>query len=321
MSNRRILVGAGLLLLVVAAMSSNPATQGLNSSTADRVLEGAIDIHAHADPDSLTAGGGIQRVDALDLVRLAKASGMRGFVYKQHFAPTAVVAALLRKEVPGIEVFGVVALNRAMGGINLAAVQHMTEVKGGWGRVVFMPTLDSEYTVRRSREPNRPVVAVSKNGELLPEVKAVIAFMAATKTRDSNGSLVLATGHSSPEESLMLVREARRQGVQVIITHPLQSMTIPQMQEAAKLGAYVEVTATFALGADRDKRIPATATAIKQIGANACIVSSDLGRAAFPAHPDGLTMAAKALRDNGFTEPELDRMFKENPARLLGLTP
>jgi hypothetical protein len=64
-------------------------------------------------------------------------------------------------------------------------------------------------------------VAVSRNGALLPEVKELIALMAKTKTRGSGGSLVLATGHSSPEEALMLVREARRQGLQTVVTRAI----------------------------------------------------------------------------------------------------
>jgi predicted metal-dependent phosphotriesterase family hydrolase len=38
-----------------------------------------------------------------------------------------------------------------------------------------------------------------------------------------------------------------------------------------------------------------------------------------PFPPDGLATAAKALRASGFTERELDILFKENPARILGL--
>lgn len=104
--------------------------------------------------------------------------------------------------VPGIEVFGGIALNRSVGGINPAAVEHMVSVAGGRGRVVWRPTFDSENGVRRAGE-NRPFVSVARNGELLPEVREVIALIA---THD----LVLATGHSSPAEALLLLREGRR---------------------------------------------------------------------------------------------------------------
>src|SRR6476646_3308299 len=129
-------------------------------------LSGVIDIHAHSGPDSTA-----RSIDAIDLAKLAKARGMRGLVLKNHYESTAALAYIVRKEVPGIEVFGGIDLNLTVGGINPAAVERMTMMKGGWGRVVWMPTFDAENQVRDSKE-NRPFVPVAKNGELLPEVKA-----------------------------------------------------------------------------------------------------------------------------------------------------
>src|SRR6202158_1674780 len=130
-------------------------------------LNGVIDIHAHSDPDSTA-----RSIDAIDLAKLAKARGMRGLVLKNHYESTAALAYIVRKEVPGIEVFGGIDLNLAVGGVNPAAVEHMTKVKGGLGRVVWLPTFDAENQVRFSKE-SRPFAAVSKNGQLLPEVKQV----------------------------------------------------------------------------------------------------------------------------------------------------
>ena len=59
------------------------------------------------------------------------------------------------------------------------------------------------------------------SADLLPEVKEAIQVIATKKTRDSNGDLILATGHNSPEEDLMMIKEAVKDGVKhVIITHP-----------------------------------------------------------------------------------------------------
>jgi hypothetical protein len=103
-----------------------------------QTLDGAIDIHAHCDPDSTP-----RSIDAIDLAKLAHARGMRGLVLKNHYEPTASLAYIVRKEVPGIEIFGGIDLNRSVGGINPAAVERMTMDKGGWGRVVWMPTFDA----------------------------------------------------------------------------------------------------------------------------------------------------------------------------------
>src|SRR5213078_4759410 len=143
-------------------------------------------------------------IDSVDVAKLARDRGMRAIVLKSHYEPTATMAFIVRKEVPGIEVFGGIDLNLTVGGMNAAAVEHLTQVAGGWGRVVWMSTFDAENQVRYSKE-NRPFVRVSRNGELLPETKAVIAAIARHR------QLVLATGHVSAEEGLMLLREGKRQ--------------------------------------------------------------------------------------------------------------
>lgn len=128
-------------------------------------LTGVIDIHAHSDPDSMP-----RSIDAIDLAKFAKQRGMRGLVLKNHYESTAALAYIVRKEVPGIEIFGGIDLNRSVGGINPAAIERMVLMKGGWGKVVWMPTFDNENQVKASKE-NRPSVAISKNGQLLPEVE------------------------------------------------------------------------------------------------------------------------------------------------------
>jgi len=288
------------LLLALVAICSLPA----------QTLEGVVDIHAHCDPDSLA-----RSIDAVDLAKLARDRGMRAVVLKNHYEPTEGLAFLVRKEVPGLEVFGGIALNRTVGGINAAAVEHMTQVKGGWGRVVWMPTFDAENQVKYSKE-SRPFVSVSKDGVLLPEVREVISLIA-------KHHLTLATGHSSPEEDLMLIREAQRAGVRsIVVTHamlPPVAMNIDQMRQAAQLGAYIEFVYNALIGPNKAFDIREYAQAIRAVGPEHCILSSDLGQAGNPLHPDGLLAFFAALRGEGFPVSEIERMAKVNPARLLGL--
>src|SRR5712692_8995019 len=187
-----------------------------------QTLKGVVDIHAHCDPDSEP-----RSIDAIDLAKLARDRGIRALVLKNHYEPTESIAFLVRKVVPGIELFGGIALNRTVGGVNPAAVERMTRVKGGWGRVVWMPTFDAENQVKYSKE-SRPFVSVSKDGALLPEVREVIALIA-------KNHLVLATGHSSADEAILLIREGRKQGVEhIVVTHAMPEpvrMPIPQMRE------------------------------------------------------------------------------------------
>ena len=117
--------------------------------------------------------------------------------------------------------------------------------------------------------------------------------------------------------------EARQRGItKIIVTHPLlgaqfTDMSLPQMQEAVKLGGAIEITT----GAFRSEG-PAKTRAIevvKALGTQNVFIASDSGLVGTPNHPDALAMAAKSLRAAGFTEQDLTRMFKETPARLVGL--
>jgi hypothetical protein len=246
---------------------------------------------------------------------LAVARKMRGLVLKNHYESTAGLVHVIRGVVPGIEVFGGIDLNLTVGGINPAAVAHMVRVTGGWGRVVWMPTFDAENQVRYSKE-SRPFVSVSRDGDLLPAVKEVLALIA-------KHGLVLATGHSAPAEGLMLLREGRRAGVrQMVVTHATLApvlMDVAQMREAVTLGAFIEFVGGSLLGADYSARLARMVEAIRLVGPDASIVSSDLGQPGNPQPAQGFGQFLDALRAQGFTEAEIDRMAKVNPARLLGL--
>ena len=54
---------------------------------------------------------------------------MRALVLKNHYESTASLAYLVRKEVPGIEIYGGIALNRTVGGVNPAAVERYLKAK------------------------------------------------------------------------------------------------------------------------------------------------------------------------------------------------
>jgi hypothetical protein len=293
-----LILGCGLLALTAHAQSN---------------LNGVIDFHAHSGPDGVP-----RAIDADDLARLAKERGMRGLVLKNHWEPTDALAYVLRKEVPGLEIFGGIALNLSVGGMNLEAVKHMIAMKGGWGRVVWFPTFDSENSVRSAKE-DRPFVGVSKDGHLVPEALQVIDLIA------QHPELVLETGHISPEEGLMVVREAKQRGVKhVVVTHAMRApvwMKIPQMVEAAHNGAYIEFVYSALTGTKPDNTIEEYAKAIREIGPKYCILATDLGGVAAgrPSHPDGMLMFMEALRTQGISQADIDMMSKTNPALMLGL--
>jgi Family of unknown function (DUF6282) len=288
-----------------------PTTPVPDRQLSDPAIIGAIDLHAHHDPDSYP-----RALDAFDVAKLAKDRGLRGLVLKNHWTETAGLAYLVRKyATPGFEVFGSVTLDTAVGGVNPQAVRYMIDVVGHYGRIVWMPTHDSEHEVRYNKE-SRAFVSVSRSGTLLPAVHEVIALVA-------KHDLALATGHVTPEETLQMLRAAKAAGVKrMIVTHPLLDpqftyMSIEQLQAAADLGAFIEITG----GAVANDGAPKTRAlaAIRAIGASHFFVGSDAGLAGRANHTDTLALAAKALRAAGLSEADLTLMFKTNPAYLVNL--
>ena len=281
---------------------------------------------------------------------------MRGFMIKEHLDQSAGLAYYMRKLYPDFEFFGGMGSNLTTGQkVNPWAVIHMAEIKGGWGRIVWMPSWDSENSSHRVRNymanlaPARskyyaqPFISVAtcggqlfwasfpkpcaSGGDLLPEVKEAIQVIATHKTRDSNGDLILATGHNSPEEDFMMIKEAVKAGVKhIIITHPLLDvvdMTDAQIKEAVNLGPeiYAEFTSQFGNPDAKPETVKQYVSGIRAAGVEHAFVSSDTGQLGSQFQPDALANCARTLRSNGFTEHELDLLLKINPAKMLGLPP
>jgi len=291
------------LLLCLALLPSHLHAQS-------KSLAGVIDIHVHVAPDSTP-----RSIDAIDLAKLAQRRGMKAIVFKNHFEPTASTAYLVHKIVPGIQIFGGIDLNLSVGGMNPDAVEKMALTTDHLGRFVWMATFDTCAAVLKSGV-QRPCVAVTRNGELLPETKAVIATIV-------KYNLILATGHNSASDGLLLIAEARRQGVaHMVVTHAMLSpvsMSIAQMQQAAAMGAYIEFVYNGLIGSGKQFDFADYAKAIRAVGVEHCILSSDMGQPGNPLHPDALLLFFAGLRQQGFTQAEIDQMSKANPAHLLGL--
>lgn len=301
-----------IIAIVTAAAATVYARQASQPAGANAVrdLGGAIDIHVHSDPDRVP-----RAVDGIEAARLAKDKGIRAIVLKSHFDPTAGLALLARKAAPGIEVFGGIDLNLPVGGMNVHAVEHMTRTNGAWGRIVWMSTFDAENHVRTNKS-NAPFVRVSDNGVLLPETKAVIAAIAKHK-------LVLASGHVSAQEALLMFEEGKKLGVRAMVaTHGMgspTSLTAEQAKRAIGLGVLIEFVSGTLATPNAQTKIQQLASQIRQVGVEHAIISSDLGQAGNPLPADGLAVYMDALRQQGFTDAELDQMAKTNPAKLLGL--
>src|SRR5260221_11804950 len=169
---------------------------------------GVIDMHVHSHPDVFG-----RNMDDSDVAQLAKSKGMRGIVLKNHISETASRAALVMKVVPGIEVFGGIVLNNAVGGINPAAVEWMHRFYGSRGKVVWLPTFESDKHVKTFSGPTDVGIVVAPGGVVTPNMEAILKIIA-------HENMLLAPGHVHPEEVVAVADTARDLGVQNIIrTH------------------------------------------------------------------------------------------------------
>src|SRR5258708_8839094 len=192
---------------------------------------GAIDIHVHSDPDVFN-----RSLDDFEVARIAARKGMRGIVLKNHVATTADRAALISRAVPGLEIWGGIALNRAVGGVNPAAVEWFHRMPGGRAKLVCLPTLDADNQHKILKEPGEGL-RVAAGGKVFPETEEVLKIIA-------RENLSLATGHVAPEESLAVIKRAKELGVKnIVVTHAMAEvpgMTLDHVKQAVAMGAYIE---------------------------------------------------------------------------------
>jgi hypothetical protein len=312
-----------VLLVAFSLAATNALAQAAFPPPPPKVspAAGVIDMHVHSHPDVFG-----RNMDDIDIAQLAKSKGMRGILLKNHISETASRAALVMKVVPGVEVFGGIVLNKAVGGINPDAVEWMHRMHGSRGRVVWLPTFESDKHVKTFGKPTDKGIVVAPNGQVTPEMEAILKIIA-------RENLLLATGHVHPEEVIAVVRRGRELGVKnMLVTHALTNvpgLSMAQAKQVADMGAVIEVCfLQFLAGPNAplpflthwtQVNAKNVAQAVKEIGAKSLVISSDLGQSGNMTHPDGIEAAIAAMKREGISDADIDLMMRKNPARLLGL--
>ncbi len=295
------------------------------SSEAWKAIEGGYDLQVHVAPDVIE-----RRTDDIDLALDFIERGLKGFVLKSHYVPTAERAKVLTRAVPGIAAYGAVTLNHAVGGLNPVAV----EIAGRSGcRMVWMPTVDAENeTAGRPGSGARKLPfwasiqrELAAKGISPPPMSVLDAEGAVTdRVRQCLGliaehDMILATGHLGQCEIVALVAAAKEAGVtRIIVTHaefPSQNLTPREQVELADMGATIEHCfttmhtgkATWETCFDN----------VRAVGPYRCLLSSDLGQTINPPVAEGLASFAQRFLDAGFSVEDVHVMAVTNAARLV----
>lgn len=295
---------------------------------ADLILQGAVDTHAHAHPEYTLRTP--PRLNNVAWAHAAAEAGMRAFVMKSHFWPTTMAAHMLNTLGLDVEVFGSITLNPISGGLDPIVVEIAAETGA---KVVWMPTWSARQEPpkpspyfervlqsisgldREQVQGDHGLTILDDDGELLPEVSAIVQVCA-------DRSLTLASGHLPVSSTLVLAREAARQGARFVFTHPLAfsvDASIEQQQEVAKAGGFVEHVYVGCMPMHRQINPKAIAESIRAVGVEHCIMASDAIEGWNPPAPEILRMYISAMLALGFSDDEVHLMTHDNPARALGL--
>jgi len=282
-------------------------------------IAGLMDTHVHAAPDVFG-----RALDDEEVAIIYRDRGLEALVLKNHVATTADRAWFARKHVAGLKVFGGIALNSPAGGINPDAVNWMARMQGGYGRVVWFPTFDSDNHVKHFKDAPEGIKVLGADGKVLPAVREVLKICAAQK-------LIVQTGHLSPTEALAVIEAGRDAGVdRMVVTHAqfeVVNMSLEQMKQAAAMGAKLELCAMGPLmGREahlewmrhwRRVKVEETAAVVKEIGAQHFILATDLGQMGNPSPADGLQLFVTDLMKAGLGKDHIMTMGREVTGKLL----
>ena len=295
------------------------------SDAAWEAIQGAYDLQVHVAPDVIE-----RRTDDVDLAKDFLAHGLKGFVLKSHYIPTAERAQVVARAVPGIESYGAIALNHSVGGLNPVAI----EIAGRSGnKIVWFPTVDAAnetagrldgghdklpFWAKIQREiaaagiTRPPMTVLDEAGKISAETRQCLELIA-------KYNMVLATGHLGRHEIFPLVKEARALGVRrIVITHaefPSQNLTGDEQAGLADLGAIIEHC--FTTYYTNKAPWEAVFANIRRVGIERTMLSTDLGQKTNPPVAEGFAMFAHQLLEAGFKGAEINRMSAAIPAGLI----
>ncbi|NQU83447.1 MAG: hypothetical protein HQ536_01930 [Parcubacteria group bacterium] len=291
-----------------------------------KILQQAIDLHVHIGPEIIP-----RKFLLAELLKYEEGK-LKGVGVKNHFFSTVVMNTDSQPRQRQPFVIHSVVLNNYVGGFNPAAIRASAELSNR-PIIVWFPTLHAQNSLEGQQfeiptqwvAPNlskklqlRPTkniqgLSVLDNGTINKKVKDTL------KAIKEYGA-ILATGHISWQESKELVRFAIEEiGLKkVIITHPIYpkiDMPVEVQKELAKLGAIIEHC--FSMYSIDKIPISKIVEQIRYVGANNCILSSDVGQTFSKSPSEALFEFASLLEKERITKEEISAMLVDNPNVLV----
>ena len=214
-------------------------------------------------------------------------------------------------------------MNRVHGDrVNPFAARKAVETSGGLCRCIWLPTLDASYQYKYEGRKERGFPVLDDNGKVLPEVVKVMEICA-------EANIILTTGHSSPDESITLIRKANEIGLKrIVVTHAnsfIWTMTTDQIKECMEFGAFIEYCYLPCLWGRGSKMPQYKRQSIDdflsfvKIDPTRSFISTDLGQVVMPHPAQGMKDCILKLQDGGISQGDIDLLVRKNPSWLLGI--
>src|SRR5699024_5501840 len=166
------------------------------------------------------------------------------------------------------------------------------------------------------------IPVLDHNGKVLPEVVRVMEIC-------EDAGIMFATGHSSPEETIIMAKKAREVGLKkFVVTHANSSiwmMTKDQIKQCIDLGAFIEYCYLPNLWGpgtglpDYTRMTDEEFLSFVRINPERSFITTDLGQVGMPNPIDGMNTCIQALRKGNISEAHIDTMLRRNPAMLVGI--
>jgi hypothetical protein len=279
--------------------------------------DGAVDVHVHTAPDL------VERYQSdVELGRAARAADMAGIVVKSHVLPTVGRVDLVNEVLCEDVLYGGVALNGGVGGLNVDAARTALELGA---RIVWLPTAWSANHASQARAagvdrfvgqrvpgPDEEL-PVARDGEVTARTQRIVDLVA-------EYDAALGTGHASPAAIDAVVDAWADAGVTPLVNHPcfgVVDVPIDQQVSLAERGAVMEYCA-YSVRSTDGHTVERVVEAVERVGAEHCLLATDFGQADNPPVP-GLAAFLEGVVEAGLSRDTANRLVTDTPSRVLGL--
>jgi hypothetical protein len=287
-----------------------------------RVLDGAVDLHCHSGPSPFP-----RRINHVEASYDAARIGLRAILVKSHHHNTVMDLLAMRTWLADAPtpVYGGVALNSHVGGINPSAVAMSLRMGG---RCVWAPTVSARQHIEHHSQahgfPTSTVELLDREVSIFDESGSISTATTQVVEVVAESGALLTGGHLDVESMKALFTLAAEKGVRrLLVQHPdfVVGASESDVEELVRLGAFVEHEIAMYHPEVAQPRWPIEQLIgwIERVGPERTTIGSDLGQQGNPLPVDGFIYIVEQLLDHGVPEKDVRRMIADNPAFLLGL--